>query len=145
MEIQEHVCSEVEEGRDQCYTFHEQYDHEIENWWFNHQLNEPDLYKYFCIEQIKHCCPDLHYGENCTPCTGYPDNVCSNNGKCKGAGTRKGNGQCNCDLGYTGDQCNECADNFFQSYRDEKKLLCSKCHVSCDGPCDSAGPTGKSS
>lgn len=143
VEIQETVCSEVEEGRDQCYTFHEQYDHEIEDWWFNRQTDEPNLYKYFCIKTIKHCCPDLHYGENCTPCEGYPDSVCNNNGKCKGAGTRKGNGKCSCDLGYGGDKCNKCAENYFEAYKDEKKLLCSKCHISCDGSCTSAGPTGK--
>lgn len=142
VEIQEKVCSDVEEGRDQCYSFHEQYDMEIENWWFNHQNDEPDLYKHFCIETIKHCCPDLHYGENCTPCAGFPDNICNNNGKCKGSGTRKGNGKCNCDKGYRGDTCDQCADKHFEAYRDDKKVLCSECHASCKGPCKSAGPTG---
>lgn len=91
---------------------------------------------------FKQCCPDLHFGANCTPCPGYPDNVCHHNGKCKGSGTRKGNGKCNCDEGYAGDECNECSTNYFQSYKDNSKILCSKCHVSCDGSCDKAGPTG---
>lgn len=143
VEIQEYVCSEVEEGKDQCYSFHEEFDHIIEDWWFHHQNDEPNLYKFFCIDKIKHCCPDLHYGEDCTPCVGYPDHVCNNNGKCKGSGTRKGNGRCSCDLGYGGEQCNECAENYFEAYRDDKKLLCTKCHVSCDGSCTAAGPTGK--
>ena len=32
--------------------------------------------------------------------------ICSGNGKCKGEGTRKGNGKCACDTGYGGDTCN---------------------------------------
>lgn len=143
VEIQEKVCSDVEEGRDQCYSFHEQYDTEIENWWFNLQNSETSLFKYFCIETIKHCCPDFHYGENCTPCAGYPDKICNNNGKCKGSGTRKGNGKCLCDPGYEGDYCDTCANNYFQSYKDDSKLLCSKCHHSCERTCKSAGPKGK--
>lgn len=143
VEIQEKVCSDVEEGRDQCYSFHEQYDHEIENWWFNYQSTEPSLFKYFCINATKLCCPELHYGENCTPCAGYPDRVCNNNGKCKGSGTRKGNGKCHCDVGYDGDYCDSCADNYFQAYKDDTKLLCSKCHQSCESTCQSAGPTGE--
>lgn len=141
-EIQETVCSDVEEGRDQCYSFHEQYDGEIEEWWFNRQSIDSDLFKYFCIDTVQLCCPHLHYGMNCTACPGYPDNVCNNNGKCKGAGTRKGNGRCACDHGYTGEHCNACAENYYQSYKDDKKVLCSKCHVSCLGACKSAGPMG---
>lgn len=113
VEIQEKVCSDVEEGRDQCYQFHEQYDSDIERWWFD-QKSKPGLFEYFCIETLKFCCPDLHYGENCTACPGYPDQVCNGNGKCKGAGTRKGNGKCHCDAGYNGDYCDSCADNYFQ-------------------------------
>ncbi|EFA11210.1 cysteine-rich with EGF-like domain protein 2 [Tribolium castaneum] len=142
IEIQESVCSDVVEGKDQCYALHEQYDSEIEEWWFHKQGDEPDLFKYFCIKTVEHCCPDLHYGTNCTPCPGYPDNVCSNNGKCKGSGTRKGSGQCSCDPGYTGETCNACAETYYEAYKDEKKLLCSKCHTSCEGPCSKAGPAG---
>ena len=142
MEIQEHVCSDVPEGKDQCYALHEHFDAEIEDWWFNLQTDEPDLYSYFCIKTIKYCCPDLHFGANCTPCLGFPDNVCSNNGKCKGAGTRKGNGQCSCDAGYTGEACNVCSEGYYESYKDSSKVLCSKCHVACDGPCTKAGNSG---
>jgi hypothetical protein len=60
----------------------------------------------------------------------------------KGAGTRKGNGKCSCDPGYEGEFCNSCAATYFESYRDEEKLLCSPCHASCQGPCSQAGPKG---
>lgn len=142
IEIQEHLCSEIKEGKDQCYALNEHYDAEIEDWWFNRQQEEPDLYSFFCIKITKYCCPEYHYGNTCLPCPGYPDNVCSNNGKCKGSGTRKGNGQCSCDPGYVGEMCNVCDETYYEAYKDDKKLLCSKCHVSCDGNCSSAGPIG---
>lgn len=66
--------------------------------------------------------------------------MCSGNGKCKGAGTRKGNGQCACDKGYTGPTCNSCDMNFFEAYKDENKLLCTQCHESCQGHCTGSGP-----
>ncbi|KAK9751881.1 TLR4 regulator and MIR-interacting MSAP [Popillia japonica] len=139
VEIQEKICSDVEEGREQCYRLHEEYDTDIEDWWLHHQDEHPDIFQYLCIDKLKHCCPDLHYGPNCTPCLGYPDSVCSNNGKCKGSGTRKGNGKCACDKGYTGEICDGCAVNYYESYRDEKKILCSPCPISCDGPCTKSG------
>lgn len=64
-------------------------------------------------------------------------------GVCKGNGTRKGNGKCTCDSGYTGDACNECDIGHYESFRDEAKLLCSQCHDACDASgCASAGPKG---
>lgn len=121
---------------------HETYDADIEEWWFKHQKSEPDIFKFICIDRLQYCCLDLHYGINCTPCDGYPDSVCNNNGKCKGSGTRKGSGKCLCDEGYAGEKCDKCADKYFQTYKDDKKLLCSKCHISCDEKCNKAGPTG---
>lgn len=60
----------------------------------------------------------------------------------QGNGTRKGNGSCACDVGYTGPMCNSCADGYYQAYKDEKVILCSPCHVSCQGACTQAGVKG---
>lgn len=143
-EIQENICSDIEEGRDQCYYIHEENDSILEEWWFKKQMDEPDLFKYFCIDRLEYCCPDNHFGVNCTPCKGYPNNICSNNGKCKGSGTRKGNGNCHCNMGYSGDNCDQCSKGYFESYRNEKNLTCTQCHMSCEGSCLKEGPEGNS-
>lgn len=62
----------------------------------------------------------------------------------QGNGTRKGSGQCSCDEGYKGLLCNECDASFYVSYKDDTKLLCSKCHPACQGTCTQAGVKGKS-
>ncbi|XP_066601795.1 cysteine-rich with EGF-like domain protein 2 [Prorops nasuta] len=139
-EIQENLCKEVERGENQCHLLSHELETIIEDWWFNQQDSQPDIFNYVCIEKTQKCCPKNHYGPNCTPCQGYPDKVCNNNGKCKGAGTRKGNGSCLCDIGYTGDTCSQCVIGYYESYKDDDKLLCSPCHFACDGLCKGAGP-----
>lgn len=142
VEIQEKICADVIEGKDQCYTSSEQYESDVEEWWTSYQQDEPDLFKHLCIDSAKVCCPLGHFGSECTPCPGFPDDICTNNGKCQGAGMRTGSGKCKCDAGYDGELCDSCANAYFESYRDSNKFLCSKCHASCDGNCSKAGPTG---
>lgn len=142
VEIHENLCSDLTVGKEQCYELLEEYDESLEDWWFKKQLDEPDLLKYLCIDSFKVCCPESHFGRECTPCLGYPDKICTNNGKCKGSGTRKGDGKCHCDKGYEGDFCDKCAKSYYESYRDVGKILCSECHMSCYGDCSAAGPKG---
>lgn len=95
-----------------------------------------DLHKWLCIDETKVCCPVNHFGSNCDPCYN-----CNGNGICKGNGTRKGNGKCACDDGYAGESCNICDKNYYESFRDSEKLLCSICHVACgDAGCTGPGP-----
>lgn len=140
IEIQEKLCNDLNQGEAQCHSLAEELESEIEEWWFQKQESDPNLHTYLCIKQAKRCCAKDTYGPNCDECPGYPDNVCNRNGHCKGGGTRKGNGKCSCDVGYTGESCFECANGYYSSYKDEKKLLCSKCHMSCKGNCKDAGP-----
>lgn len=147
------LCTDVVRGEQQCQAIAEEHESDIEYWW-KHQEEYPgehedmldwsqfrnifllflDFFKWFCVDTLKVCCPPSHYGKDCLPCTD-----CSENGVCKGNGTRKGNGKCNCDKGYSGEHCNSCSDGFYEAFRDESKLLCSQCHVSCLGSCSGPG------
>ncbi|XP_001357092.2 cysteine-rich with EGF-like domain protein 2 isoform X1 [Drosophila pseudoobscura] len=137
VEIQERLCSEAEVvNKDHCHNLANEHEAAIEDWFTHKQAESPDLQSWLCIEQLSVCCPPNTYGPNCLPCS-----ECSGNGKCKGAGTRKGNGKCLCDAGYAGSNCKECALQYYESFRDEKKLLCTQCHAACgDGGCTGAGP-----
>lgn len=106
---------------------------------FTNKYSILDLHVWLCIEKLQVCCPADTFGPTCDKCSN-----CNGNGKCKGSGTRKGNGQCACDVGYKGEFCMACADQYYESFRDDTKLLCSICHVACgdDGGCTSAGPKG---
>lgn len=133
VEIQEKLCTDLKRGEDQCHQLAEDNEALFE-WWFKNQ--DEDLHKYLCIDQLKVCCPEGFYGPQCDPCTD-----CKGNGKCKGTGTRKGNGKCACDTGYEGESCSKCAVQFYESFKDESKLLCSSCFKACgDTGCTGAGP-----
>ena len=93
-----------------------------------------------CNELIKACCPEGHFGQDCVPCIGYPDNICNNRGYCLGNGTRSGNGKCICFKEYSGEVCDQCAKNYFPNGIIEKVLAeqkfdlpekCEKCDQSC--------------
>lgn len=134
VEIQEMLCNDIGRGEQQCHHIAEEHESDIEYWW-KHQEEYPDLFQWFCIDKLKTCCPQDHYGKDCQECSN-----CNGNGVCKGNGTRKGNGKCNCDKGYAGENCFECADGFYEAFKDESKLLCSQCHVACYGSCKGPGP-----
>ena len=76
------------------------------------------LKEWLCIEKLSVCCHDGYYGPDCKPCQIMTEDkvICSGNGKCKGSGTRKGNGKCSCDTAYSGENCTECSQGYFNSY-----------------------------
>jgi hypothetical protein len=65
----------------QCHALAEEVEQDLDEWWFNKQGE--DLHKHLCIDTLKSCCPDNHYGADCKPCPGFPGNVCNKSGKCK--------------------------------------------------------------
>lgn len=129
-EIQEGLCSEVKIHQDACYAIAEEAEQILEKWWFNQDPGSEDLYTWLCIESLKDCCPSKHYGSECAPCPMDKSNkVCGGHGRCNGAGTRQGNGTCICKKGYTGEMCEDCEKNFYQT----STGACDKCDKSCNG------------
>lgn len=77
VEVQEQLCRDVIRGQDQCHTMANDHEHLLEEWFLHKQTDMPDLHAWLCIEQLKMCCPEGHFGVECKACTD-----CSGNGKC---------------------------------------------------------------
>lgn len=142
VEITEELCKDVERGETQCHHLAGEWEELLETWWSLEPDTRPELRQWLCVEQLKVCCETDTFGPDCKPCSVVGENgkVCSGNGKCKGGGTRKGNGKCACSKEYSGDKCEKCSMLFYQSFKDESKLLCSACHKACKGHCSGPGP-----
>lgn len=129
IDIQDGLCRENREHSSQCHSIAEKAEEFIEEWWSQDPDKPDNLYTYICIEKMKVCCPEHHYGKDCLPCIGDHSNLCSGRGKCRGDGTRKGNGTCLCDKGYSGENCNSCDMGYFEAKQDTN--ICLPCHTAC--------------
>ncbi|TRY84035.1 hypothetical protein DNTS_021065 [Danionella cerebrum] len=107
-----------------CNHMLEENEEVLETWWFKRKTKYPDLFKWFCIESIKVCCPKGTFGPDCNSCVGGSERPCHSNGKCDGDGTRAGNGKCSCDHGYEGEFCLDCGDGYFSELRNDTFSLC---------------------
>ncbi|XP_055883439.1 cysteine-rich with EGF-like domain protein 2-B isoform X2 [Biomphalaria glabrata] len=141
VEIMEHLC---DEGAKECHSVVEEHEELVERYWFKEfaQKRDTDFYKYFCIENMKACCPNNTYGPNCSQCPGDVDRPCNGQGYCQGEGTREGDGKCNCNSGYRGDICEECRDGFFEESKNDTHTVCKVCHIACKNTCWEGGPKG---
>ncbi|KAJ8951422.1 hypothetical protein NQ318_006851 [Aromia moschata] len=99
----------------------EESEESLEDWWFNKQTEEPDLNKYFCIDTLKYA---------------------TTTANARALAPERETASATCEQGYGGDYCDQCAASYYEAYKDDKKLLCSECHISCEGPCTKAGPIG---
>ena len=140
VEIQEDLCDDVSKGKAQCFSLVEEAETHIEDWWFKHRKDNVRLHDYLCINKLKKCCPEGSFGPTCQPC---PE--CNHHGGCDGSGSRTGSGECICDSGYAGDQCEECQPDYYKlqtlnakSPDQEGRFSCLPCHDSCSGGC--SGP-----
>ncbi|XP_051546647.1 cysteine-rich with EGF-like domain protein 2 [Myxocyprinus asiaticus] len=130
MEILESLC---DSSSFECNHMVENHEEHFETWWFKRKAKHQDLFKWFCIETIKVCCPKGSFGPDCNSCIGGADRPCHGNGKCDGEGTRAGNGKCSCDKGYEGEFCLDCSDGHFSELKNDTFSLCKECHESCVG------------
>ncbi|XP_039516166.1 cysteine-rich with EGF-like domain protein 2 isoform X2 [Pimephales promelas] len=121
MEILEGACVS---SSFECNLMLEENEEHFETWWFKRKTKHPDLFKWFCVETIKVCCPKGSFGPDCNTCVGGAERPCHGNGKCDGDGTRAGNGKCSCDKGYEGEFCLDCSDGYFSELRNHTFSLC---------------------
>jgi len=103
-----------------CHSMIEQYEEDIENWWFNKHGPVPEFEEILCIDTVKVCCPSGTYGSDCKDCPtgeGNPGErtFCNSHGQCNGNGTRGGSGKCKCDEGYNGTLCDTCNEGYLLS------------------------------
>ena len=100
------TCSDLSRGESQCKSNLAQWAELLKSWRQTSGSTE-NLKEWLCIDQLQLCCPEHHFGRYCEPCkkVGINGKICSGNGKCKGSGTRKGNGECQCDSGFAGNDC----------------------------------------
>ncbi|KAL2102265.1 hypothetical protein ACEWY4_001433 [Coilia grayii] len=128
VEILEDLC---DSSSFECNQMVEEHEDHFETWWFKRKSKHPDLFKWFCIDTIKVCCPNGTFGPDCNGCVGGSERPCHGNGLCDGEGTRGGNGKCSCNRGYKGEFCLECRDGYFNEQRNDTFSLCTECHSSC--------------
>ncbi|XP_041348284.1 protein disulfide isomerase CRELD2-like isoform X2 [Gigantopelta aegis] len=139
--MDEHLCSG---GSKECHQMLEEYEDAIESFWFKvyAKSDDTDFHRWFCIDTIKACCPENHYGPDCAECSGGSSRPCFGNGNCDGGGTREGTGKCSCHSGYTGTLCDDCLDGYYESLKNDTHTVCKPCHISCKKTCSEEGPKG---
>lgn len=141
VEIVETLC----EGESkECHHMLEEHEELVEEFWFKSGLEKrrEAFFNYFCIDNVKACCPNNTYGPNCKECTGGTEKPCKGNGVCDGDGTREGSGKCRCHHGYQGVLCDECLEGYYQDSKNDTHTVCKVCHISCKNSCTEGGPTG---
>ncbi|XP_036376212.1 cysteine-rich with EGF-like domain protein 2 [Megalops cyprinoides] len=136
LEIVESLC---DSSSFECNHMVEEHEEHFETWWFRRRAKHPDIFKWFCINTIKACCPNGTFGLDCNACVGGSERPCHGNGACDGDGTRAGHGGCSCNHGYQGEFCLDCADGYFNKERNDTFSLCAACDRVCSG-CTGAGP-----
>ena len=143
-QIQKRLCDGVIKLKDECNKLVQQSEGYLHQWWSEVKSRTIDLSSFLCVQKLKVCCEFGHFGADCTPCRGYPQDVCSGHGNCNGNGTRSGTGACECEIGYSGDICSNCSHGFYlePSPHSPSSNKCLPCDSSCLGHCRFKGPKG---
>lgn len=117
-------------------TFLSEIEQDMEEFWAGDlktgKADPSNIVDIFCNDKLKICCPFNTFGANCSDCA--PCNI--ENGQCDGNGTRDGTGQCLCQKGFAGSNCDECdLRTHFQMESENGNRNCIPCHFSCSGGC----------
>jgi hypothetical protein len=134
----------IKDIKHKCHTLVEKHEELLEDWFLHKQEKESDLMNYFCLSELRSCCPSGHFGVACEPCPAVSKNLspCFGRGQCDGEGIRDGTGKCKCDHGYVGSMCSNCDAHFYPVYQNDTAIECAECFDGCGGGCTAAGPKG---
>lgn len=134
VEIMDRVCEDISGETDKfyCGNIVELHEEDIEDWFKSDQESE-ELESTLCVKSLKVCCPHGSWGPECAPCTDGTSVFCNGRGKCKGNGTRVGDGKCECEWPYQGDRCAECRSGYFfdSTQSNGSHAICEKCDQAC--------------
>lgn len=127
----------------QCLGLLAQSESTLIDWYLSGSDKNQPLHDHLCVDSLKLCCPDKHYGPDCLPCPLNGGLVCSGHGTCVGNGTRKGSGKCKCAESHAGELCRRCSNSYYSIGKEQNDIHeCEKCDRSCLGQCKSGGPMG---
>ncbi|VDM54463.1 unnamed protein product [Angiostrongylus costaricensis] len=132
IETMEDICKKAAVNDQHVYSGLEnleskEYEEILEEYYYKHQSS--NMTAWLCESRLEVCCPDGHYGKDCTKCPGLElsGSVCFAHGSCHGDGSRSGTGTCKCDHGYSGNMCRKCAPDFFEKSKSENSIACEGC------------------
>lgn len=75
-EIKDLTCSDVSRGYNQCRENLYKWSHHLQQWMKNG--DQSDLKEWLCIQTLKVCCPENHFGPSCTPCVKLGNSFANN-------------------------------------------------------------------
>uniref|UniRef100_A0AC35G2W4 EGF-like domain-containing protein n=1 Tax=Panagrolaimus sp. PS1159 TaxID=55785 RepID=A0AC35G2W4_9BILA len=92
----------IKDIKHKCHTLVEKHEELLEDWFLRKQEKESDLMNYFCLSELRSCCPSGHFG------------------------IRDGTGKCKCDHGYVGSMCSNCDAHFYPVYQNDTAIECAE-------------------
>uniref|UniRef100_A0A3Q3XH63 protein disulfide-isomerase n=1 Tax=Mola mola TaxID=94237 RepID=A0A3Q3XH63_MOLML len=120
LEIVEAACEKTDF---ECTQLLEQIEDQMETWW-----NDSDFKGHYAGSAKAALIAYISNPE----CPSGPGGVCGGLGRCEGEGTRRGDGECVCDPGYSGHLCQSCADGYYREKSSNDSIrACAACYHSC--------------
>ena len=66
--VKQKTCNDVSRGPKQCKENLVKWSQHLEKWFLESNSTREDLKEWLCVTTLQVCCPENHFGANCTPC-----------------------------------------------------------------------------
>ena len=67
--VKSKTCNDVARGNAQCLQNKDKWSAHLKEWFREPNQSRSDLKEWLCIQKLKVCCPENHFGPECTPCS----------------------------------------------------------------------------